>query len=35
MSTIENIILYYADYLSLRACSIPITDNCKYFYING
>lgn len=35
MSTIENVVLYYADYLSLRACSVPITDNCKYFYING
>lgn len=26
-------ILYYADYLSLKATSKPVTDNCKYFFI--
>lgn len=30
-----NIILYYADYLSLKELSIPVTDNCKYYYIHG
>lgn len=36
MSQIElNAILFYADYLSLQAISIPVTDNCKYFYIHG
>lgn len=30
-----NAILFYADYLSLQATSIPVTDNCKYFYIHG
>ena len=31
MNTIElNAILYYADYLSLRSISTPVTDNCKY-----
>ena len=30
-----NAILYYADFLSLKAISIPVTDNCKYFYIHG
>ncbi len=29
-----NAILFYADYLSLRECSIPVTDNCKYFFIH-
>lgn len=28
-----NAILFYADYLSLRATSTPVTDNCKYFFI--
>lgn len=28
-----NIILYYADYLSLKQISIPVTDNCKYYFI--
>ena len=27
-------ILYYADYLSLKAISKPVTDNCKYFFIH-
>jgi hypothetical protein len=36
MNEIElNAILYYADYLSLRAESIPVTDICKYFFIHG
>ena len=30
-----NAILFYADYLSLKAISQPVTDNCKYFYIHG
>lgn len=30
-----NAILYYADFLSLKAVSYPITDNCKYFFIHG
>ena len=29
-----NAILYYADFLSLKQESIPVTDNCKYFFIN-
>lgn len=29
-----NAILFYADYLSLREQSIPVTDNCKYFFIH-
>ena len=36
MNDIElNCILFYADYLSLKACSQPVTDNCKYFFIYG
>lgn len=27
-------ILYYADYLSLKATSKPVTDNCKYYFIH-
>lgn len=35
MNNIElNAILYYADYMSLRDCSQPVTDTCKYFYIH-
>ena len=30
-----NAILFYADYLSLKDISVPVTDNCKYFYIHG
>ena len=30
-----NAILFYADFLSLKAISQPVTDNCKYFYIHG
>lgn len=29
-----NIILYYADFLSLRDTSTTVTDNCKYVYIH-
>lgn len=31
----HNAILYYADFLSLKELSIPVTDNCKYFFIYG
>lgn len=35
MNTIEqNAILYYADLLSIKATSIPVTDTCKYFFIH-
>lgn len=30
-----NAILYYADFLSLKAVQHPVTDNCKYFFIHG
>lgn len=29
----QSIILYYADYLSLKDISIPVTDNCKYYFL--
>ena len=36
MNQIElNAILYYADFLSLKATNHPVTDNCKYFFIHG
>lgn len=36
MNDIElNAILYYADFLSLKATHKPVTDNCKYFFIHG
>ena len=36
MNNIElNAILYYADFLSLKDISQPVTDNCKYFFIHG
>lgn len=36
MNNIErNAILYYADFLSLKAVSHPVTDTCKYFFIHG
>ena len=36
MNQIElNAILYYADFLSLKAKNQPVTDNCKYFFIHG
>lgn len=28
-----NAILFYADYLSMKETSTPVTDNCKYFFI--
>lgn len=28
-------ILYYADFLSLKHASVPVTDTCKYFFIHG
>lgn len=28
-------VLYYADYMSMREESIPITDSCKYFFVYG
>lgn len=30
-----NAILYYADFLSLKHESHPVTDNCKYFFVHG
>ena len=27
-------ILYYADFLSMKEQSIPVTDTCKYFYVH-
>lgn len=30
-----NVVLYYADFLSLKKESIPITDTCKYFFVYG
>lgn len=36
MNNIElNAVLYYADFLSLKATNHPVTDNCKYFFIHG
>lgn len=36
MNDIElNVILYYADFLSLKATNTPVTDNCKYFFVHG
>lgn len=36
MNTVElNLILYYADFLSMQATSTPVTDTCKYFFIHG
>lgn len=36
MTQIElNAVLYYADYLSLRDTSHPITDMCKYFFVHN
>lgn len=31
----QSIILYYADYLSLKDISVPVTDNCKYYFLYG
>lgn len=34
MNDIElNAILYYADYLSMKQRSIPVTDTCNYFFV--
>lgn len=30
----QNIILYYADFLSLKEISRTVTDNCKYYFIH-
>lgn len=36
MNEIElNAVLYYADLLSLKDISIPVTDNCKWFFIHN
>jgi hypothetical protein len=36
MNDIEhNAILYYADVLSLKETSKPVTDNCKYYFIQN
>lgn len=36
MTMIElNAILYYADFLSMKETSTPVTDTCKYFFIHG
>ena len=36
MNNIElNSILYYADLLSLKDISIPVTDNCKWYFIHN
>jgi hypothetical protein len=36
MNKVElNAILYYADFLSLKATCHPVTDTCKYFFIYG
>lgn len=31
----QNMILYYADFLSLKSVSKPVTDNCKYYFVHG
>ena len=31
----KNILLYYADFLSLREECHPVTDTCKYFFVFG
>ena len=36
MNEIElNAILYYADMLSLKDTSTPVTDNCKWYFIHN
>lgn len=36
MNDIElNAILYYADLLSLKDISTPVTDNCKWYFIHN
>lgn len=35
MSLIEqNVVLYYADFLSLKETSTHVSDNCKYYFIH-
>lgn len=31
----QSMILYYADYLSLKEKQAPVTDNCKYYFIQN
>lgn len=31
----QSAILYYADFLSMKECSEPVTDTCKYFFVYG
>lgn len=36
MNTVElNLILYYADFLSMEKLNTPVTDTCKYFFIHN
>lgn len=36
MTNIElNAILYYADLLSLKETSTPVTDNCKWYFLHN
>lgn len=36
MNYIElNMLLYYADFISLKATSSPVTDSCKYYFVNN
>ena len=36
MNKVEfNSILFYADYLSLKDTSTPVTNPCKYFFVHG
>ena len=36
MNDIElNAILYYADLLSLKETSTPVTDNCKWYFVHN
>ena len=36
MNNIElNAVLYYADFLSMKEISQPVTDTCKYFFVHG
>lgn len=31
----QSAVLYYADYMSMRETSHPVSDTCKYFYVFG
>lgn len=31
----KNVILFYADFLSLKKKCYPVTDNCTYFFIHN